>query len=36
MLTLMRMSTGEGWNDIMEDAARNRSIHFLCDENQSY
>ncbi len=36
ILTLMRMSTGEGWNDIMEDAARKRSIHFMCEESQSY
>lgn len=34
MLTLFRISTGEGWNDIMEDCAREKSIEFLCyDQN---
>jgi hypothetical protein len=32
-LLLLRMSTGEGWNDIMEDSARQRTIHFMCNEN---
>jgi hypothetical protein len=30
LLTLFSMSTGEGWNDIMEDCARSRSLDFLC------
>lgn len=32
-LTVIRASTGEGWNTLMEDVARERSIHFMCDDN---
>jgi hypothetical protein len=32
-LTVIRSSTGEGWNTLMEDVARERSIHFMCDDN---
>ena len=36
MLTLFRMSTGEAWNDIMFDCARERSIIFDCVSEQSF
>lgn len=32
-LLLLTISTGEGWNDIMEDSARQQTIHFMCNEN---
>jgi hypothetical protein len=35
-LLLLRCATGEGWNTIMADAMRTRSITFQCDENPSY
>ena len=36
LLTLFRVATGEGWVDIMYDAARKPSFTFSCIENQSY
>ena len=33
---MLRVSTGEGWVAIMQDAARRPSILFQCFENQSY
>lgn len=36
LLTLLRVSTGEGWVGIMRDAAREPSILFSCVYNQSY
>ena len=34
--TLVRCSTGEAWNNIMWDAARQKSLLFDCVENQTY
>ena len=36
LLTLLRVSTGEDWVGIMQDAARSPSILFNCIEKQSY
>lgn len=35
-LTLIRLQTGEGWNNVMEDCVRTRSIVFDCNDNSSY
>jgi hypothetical protein len=35
-LLLLRCATGEGWNTIMADTMRERSITFQCDENPTY
>ena len=35
MLTLFRCTTGEGWNNLMHDASRQRSILFQCS-NERY
>lgn len=32
LLTLFRMSTGESWNFIMADCARQKSIIFDCEQ----
>ena len=36
LLTLFRMSTGESWNFIMYDSARQKSISFDCKNDQTY
>ena len=36
MLTLLRMTTGEAWNEIMYAAVRSRSIHFQCEQEQTW
>ena len=36
MLTLFRMSTGEDWQEIMHDCARQEGILFQCVEDQRY
>ena len=36
LLTLTRLQTGEGWNDVMADLARQRAIDFDCDDTPSY
>jgi len=35
-LTLIRLQTGEGWNNIMEDTLRQQSVVFDCDNNPTY
>jgi len=35
-LLLLRCATGEGWNTLMADAMRSRTITFPCDPNPSY
>lgn len=36
LLTLFRMSTGESWNFIMYDSARQKSITYDCKNDQTY
>lgn len=36
MLTLMRCATGEAWDAIMMDAARDQSIIYQCNQESSY
>ncbi len=36
LLTLIRISTGEAWNDIMFDCSRGRSVNHSCDDSVSY
>ena len=36
LLTLFRITTGEGWQEIMYDCARQRGVMFQCIEDQSY
>ena len=35
-LTLIRLQTGEGWNNVMEDTLRKRAVNFECDENPTF
>ncbi|CDW83245.1 voltage-gated ion channel superfamily [Stylonychia lemnae] len=35
-LTLIRLQTGEGWNNIMEDTLRTKSVVFDCDDSPTY
>lgn len=35
-LTLIRLQTGEGWNDVMKDTLRQRQINFDCDNTPDY
>lgn len=35
-LTLMRCATGEAWNSIMFESAKNRSILYQCEADESY
>jgi hypothetical protein len=35
-LTLIRLQTGEGWNEVMKDTVRTRAVNFDCDENPTY
>ena len=36
LLTLFRLETGESWNDVMSDLARQRAIDFDCDFTPTY
>jgi len=36
LLTLWRCSTGEGWNSLMMDTMRQRSIIFQCDDSGDF
>lgn len=36
ILTLFRASTGEGWNNIMDDMYRKQASNFICNEISNY
>ena len=36
LLTLFRASTGEDWNDLMEDLSRQNSIYYRCKREQTF
>ena len=36
MLTLVRISTGEAWNELLNDCGRSQSVLFECVEDPSY